>query len=135
MLAEVLEARLAEWSRWCLSGRHHRGQCGSLEGDYRSPQHWEPVTWAPQMRPIAWRAYEVEVVVTAMLDPFRTVLTMVYIIRARPETIRRILRRRFRVNDHLQVLAEARQRVAVGLAGSARPRSQVPHTLPLGAAV
>ena len=68
-----LECRLDEWKRWALAGRHHRGQAGKAEGNFRSPQrdHWtEPVS-SLRMRPIAWRAYEVECAVTTMLDPFR----------------------------------------------------------------
>ena len=137
MLAADLENRLQEWRRWCLSGRHHRGQCRSLEGNYRSPQRnmWEAPVASLQASPIAWRAYQVEVIVTALRDPFRFVITMVYIRQAHSATIRRICRRRFRVDDHLPVLAEARQRVGMALAGGARPRSQVPSYVGMSVAI
>jgi len=117
MLAAEVDARLEEWKRWCLSGRHHRGQCGSLEGNYRSPQRnlWEQPVNSLQMRPIAWRAYEVELIVVSMPDPWRTVLVLVYVRHAHFATIRRVLRRGWRVGDHLLVLQEARRRVAVAL--------------------
>lgn len=128
MLAADLDARLDEWRRWCLAGNRHRGKCGSAEGDYKSPQRnmWEAPVSSLQTAPIAWRAYQVEVVVTAMPDPFRFVLTLHYIRCAHFATIRRICRRRFRVNDHRPVLDEAKQRVAMALDGSVRPRSQAP---------
>ena len=135
MLAADLENRLEEWRRWALAGRHHRGQCGSAEGGYRSPQHWELITHAPGMPLIVWRAYQVEVVVTTMPDPWRLVLTLFYIKRARPETIRRVLRRGWRLDHPEPVLHEARQRVASALAGGVRPRSQVPSYVGLPARV
>ena len=137
MLAADLESRFEEWRRWCLSGRHHRGQCGSLEGNYRSPQRnmWEQPVNSLQMRPIAWRAYEVELIVVSMPDPLRTVITLVYIKRAHFATIRRVLRRGWRLDHPEPVLAEARHRVASALAGGARPRPQVPSYVGLPAHV
>ena len=126
MLADNLEVRLEEWRAWCLSGRHRPGQCGSLEGNYRSPQRgmWELPVNSLQMRPIAWRAYEVELIVVSMPDPFRTVITLFYIRRAHFATIRRVLRRGWRLDHPEPVLAEAKQRVGNALAGGARPRAQ-----------
>ena len=128
MLAADLDARLAEWRNWCLSGRHHRGQAGSLEGRYRSPQRnmWEAPVNSLQASPIAWRAYEVELAVVAMLDPFRWIIVAFYARRQPDVVLRRKLRQRWRVKDPLPVLEEARRRVGAALAGGARPRAQVP---------
>jgi hypothetical protein len=128
MLAADLESRLEEWSRWARSWRRPRGHAGSIEGRYCSPQRnmWEAPVSGFQMQPLAWRAYQVEVVVTAMMNPWRECLRLHFVVRAQHETIRRVLRRGWRVNDHLRVLDEARRRVAVALGDSARPRSQVP---------
>ena len=135
MLAEVLEDRLQEWKRWCMSGRRHRGQCGSLEGNYRSPQHWDPLTWAPDARPIAYRAFEVELIVVVMPDPWRLTLTLFYIRHAHLAEIRRRLRRGWRLDHPEPVLAEAKQRVGAALAGGARPRAQTPTSASLPAHV
>ena len=93
------------------------------------------MTHAPGAPLIAWRAFEVECVVVVQLNPWREVLRLHYIVRARPETIRRVLRRGWRVKDHLQVLQEARRRVATGLECSARPRSSTPGYVGLSAHV
>jgi len=119
MLAADLESRLEEWRRWCLSGRHHRGQCGSAEGNWRSPQCWNLVTHAP-ISMNTHRAFEVEIIVVAMPDPWRLVLVLHYIRRAHLATIRRQLRRRWRLDHPEPVLQEARHRVASALDGSAR---------------
>ena len=132
MLAADLENRLQEWRSWCLSGRHRRGQAGSAEGNYRSPQFWDVPVQTLQMRPIVHRAYEIEVIVTAMRDPFHWIIVAFYIRRQPDVVLRRKLRQRWRVNDPEPVLQEARRRVGVALVSGDR---RAPHTLPLRAPV
>ena len=39
----TLHDRIDNWRRWVLAGGgHHYRPAQSLEGDYRSPQHWHP---------------------------------------------------------------------------------------------
>ena len=38
----TLHDRIDNWRRWVLTGGAHYSQARSLEGDYRSPQHWHP---------------------------------------------------------------------------------------------
>ena len=92
-----LEIRREEWRRWCLSGERHRGRAASAEGSYRSPQHWEAVTWAPAAPPVVHRAHEVERVVVALANPLRVVMTLFYIKGAPMPVLHRILRCRFRI--------------------------------------
>jgi len=41
------EQRWENWTRWCKQKGLHQGRTGSVEGAYRSPQHWDP----PEPRP------------------------------------------------------------------------------------
>jgi hypothetical protein len=45
--ADSFEARFGNWVRWCVQRGLYRGRAGSVEGAYRSPQHWDP----PEPRP------------------------------------------------------------------------------------
>ena len=74
-------------------------------------------------------------IVVEMMDPWHMVLVLTYIRREPVVVLRRLLRRHWRVDDPLPVLAEAKRRVGVALAGSARPRSQVPRYVTLPAHV
>ena len=38
----TLHDRIENWRRWVLYGTVHYSQAESLEGNYRSPQHWHP---------------------------------------------------------------------------------------------
>jgi hypothetical protein len=38
----TLHDRIENWRRWVLAGGYPYGQAFSLEGNYRSPQHWHP---------------------------------------------------------------------------------------------
>jgi hypothetical protein len=42
------EARFANWLHWCRMKGMHQGHAGSVEGRYRSPQHWDPVNPKPE---------------------------------------------------------------------------------------
>jgi hypothetical protein len=42
------EVRFANWLAWCRMKGLHQGHAGSVEGRYRSPQHWDPVSPKPQ---------------------------------------------------------------------------------------
>jgi hypothetical protein len=44
---ESFDRRFENWRRWCIQKGLHRGRAGSVEGAYRSPQHWDP----PEPRP------------------------------------------------------------------------------------
>jgi hypothetical protein len=44
---DAFSARFANWARWCVQKGLYRGRAGSVEGAYRSPQHWDP----PEPRP------------------------------------------------------------------------------------
>lgn len=39
--------RFENWRRWCVQKGLYQGRAGSIEGAYRSPQHWDP----PEPRP------------------------------------------------------------------------------------
>ena len=49
----TLHERIDNWRRWALASGYPYGQANSLEGDYRSPQHWHPE--GPRA-PEIWRA-------------------------------------------------------------------------------
>lgn len=49
----TLHDRIENWRRWVLATGSPYGQANSLEGDYRSPQHWHPE--GPR-GPEVWRA-------------------------------------------------------------------------------
>jgi hypothetical protein len=49
----TLHDRIENWRRWVLASGYPYGQAMSLEGDYRSPQHWHPE--GPRA-PEVWRA-------------------------------------------------------------------------------
>lgn len=38
----TLHDRIENWRRWAIATGSPYGQANSLEGDYRSPQHWHP---------------------------------------------------------------------------------------------
>jgi hypothetical protein len=38
----TLHDRIENWRRWVLAGGYPYRQANSLEGNYRSPQHWHP---------------------------------------------------------------------------------------------
>ena len=40
----TLQDRIENWRRWVLTGSIRYRQAESLEGSYRSPQHWHPET-------------------------------------------------------------------------------------------
>jgi hypothetical protein len=46
-LPDAFSARFNNWVRWCVQKGLYRGRAGSVEGAYRSPQHWDP----PEPRP------------------------------------------------------------------------------------
>lgn len=41
------ERRFSNWLAWCRMRGLHQGHAGSVEGRYRSPQHWDPVNPKP----------------------------------------------------------------------------------------
>ena len=41
--------RFENWRRWCVARGLHQGHAYSIEGRYRSPQHWNPPEPKPQM--------------------------------------------------------------------------------------
>lgn len=47
MTVEEFPGRFENWRRWCIQKGLHQGRVGSIEGAYRSPQHWDP----PEPRP------------------------------------------------------------------------------------
>lgn len=44
----VFATRFSNWVRWCNQKGLYQGRCGSIEGAYRSPQHWDPPEPRPQ---------------------------------------------------------------------------------------
>lgn len=42
------EVRFKNWLSWCRMKGLHQGHAGSVEGKYRSPQHWDPVNPKPE---------------------------------------------------------------------------------------
>ena len=115
MLAAEIESRLYEWSRWSRSYGRRRHCCGSLEGNFRSPQHWaEAVPRAFSMPINAVRCLEVEHAVTSQLDPYQRIIILVYLLEMPHEMLARNLRR-WRVSDPRPVLDEAKQRVGAAL--------------------
>jgi hypothetical protein len=92
-----------------------RGRAGSIEGRYRSPQHWDALTFAPSATPVAHRAMAVETAVVALPDPFKLVILLVYL-RRMPLTIVRYRLRRWRVGNGAQlILDEGKRRIADAL--------------------
>lgn len=47
LLDTEFEARFRNWLAWCRMKGLHQGHAGSVEGRYRSPQHWDPVNPKP----------------------------------------------------------------------------------------
>lgn len=39
---EAWQIRFENWRRWCRAAGYHQGHAFSIEGLYRSPQHWYP---------------------------------------------------------------------------------------------
>ena len=52
------ESRVRNWIRWCNQKGLYQGRTGSIEGAYRSPQHWDP----PEPRPPSIDALDAVVV-------------------------------------------------------------------------
>lgn len=49
LLDTEFELRLRNWCLWCrMREGEHYGHAGSIEGRYRSPQHWDPVNPKPE---------------------------------------------------------------------------------------
>ena len=46
-ITDKFEVRWKNWIRWCVQKGLYQGRAGSVEGAYRSPQHWDP----PDPRP------------------------------------------------------------------------------------
>lgn len=47
LLDTEFEARFKNWIFWCRMRGLHQGHAGSVEGRYRSPQHWDPINPKP----------------------------------------------------------------------------------------
>ena len=118
MLPAVVEVRLQEWARAVRDDGAPRRSCGSLEGNWRSPQWWDspPLTPAP-VNPE--RVREVERAVVAQPEPFRTAIVCIYV-REEPAAIACGHLRRWNVREMAPVLAEALRRVGIALAGGDR---------------
>lgn len=101
-----LDDRLHNWGRWV---RVHRPKSHtlSLEGNYRSPQHWDPPE--PMLPPCDRRdALEIESAASLLPLRYHWVLRLRYVDRPRPPDplVARLLRRRFRLPHTPDVLAE-----------------------------
>lgn len=83
-----VDARLINWAEWSKD-RPRRGRCLSLEGGYRSPQHWEP----EQPRIVYDTLDALDVFKAVMGTPERTrwILALWYIHKAPEGYIRRKL--------------------------------------------
>jgi hypothetical protein len=114
MLAADIEILLLDWSRWCRSCGHRRGQANSVEGNYRSPQHWKALTDVPVVPINPDRVRAAERAVVALQDPWKLAITMHYLRGMPDDVLRRILIRRWRIGPE-PVLAEARRRVGDAL--------------------
>lgn len=107
-----IENRLDEWSRWSRTRPHPYRSCGSIEGHYRSPQHWDAVTWSPSATPVVWRAMQVEMAVVALPEPFKLVIVLIYLRRMPLAALPRFLRRWRAPHAGPSILAEGKRRVA-----------------------
>lgn len=93
------------WGRWCRQ-RKIFGECNSLEGNYRSPQHWEreevriPVTLEDMQN-----ALRVNRAWLAMPQPYKVVFKDWYALRCRPEITCRRCRLRIAMHDEYLVRA------------------------------
>ena len=76
-----VDARLCEWARWCVR-RGGSPDIGSLEGRYRSPQHWHRVE--PTMPIILRQVLDVERMLVAMPELERALLRGWYVYRRSP---------------------------------------------------
>lgn len=116
----TLHDRIENWRRWVLAGGgHHYRQAQSLEGDYRSPQHWHPE--AP--RPVSANRADAEILEAAWrtVRPLesRSIILWWHINRLPEWTIRRRVRQvyghaigREQLGDEI-VRAEARFQGAI----------------------
>jgi len=89
-----LETRLQNWAR-CMRVHPARMRCMSIEGRYRSPQRnmWEAPVPALRSGLDMLDAYRIECAVNTLPFPDRLLLRLHYCLRARPQTVRAVLRR------------------------------------------
>ncbi len=92
MTDEQLEASLSNWAAWCRC-RRGWGQAASMEGGYRSPQHWDvlPVTRPPATD--AEAAQTLEFAVCALPLWAHALLRYWHVERWRPEKVCRCVKR------------------------------------------
>lgn len=111
-----IEARLDNWGnvmRW--RKRNGNGSTGSIEGGYRSPQHWEPWGIAtPSDIALGWKdAEDVELAATCLPDRYHALLRASYVYRASPNAMMRLARKIGFVRPDMAVVEAA---VAMGKA-------------------
>lgn len=92
MTDEQLEAALANWASWCR-WRCAWGQAASMEGNFRSPQHWEalPVTRPPALDLEAAARLELAVCALSLRD--HSLLRYWYVEKWRPEMVCRCVKK------------------------------------------
>jgi hypothetical protein len=91
-----LEPRLENWGsvmRWRRS--RGNGSTGSIEGGYRSPQHWEPWGIAtPSDISLGWKdAEDVELAASCLSLRYHAILRGRYVAKAGPNSMARIVRK------------------------------------------
>lgn len=105
MTEDDLESIFRNWARWVRDRSFRKQHCFSIEGRYRSPQHWNP----PEPKPaeVDWQlALKVEKIVVRLPRKYLTLLVGHYVKLSNPmSTCRKIA---IRFNDYNATLQMAK---------------------------
>lgn len=105
MTDDDLNEILLNWARWVRDRGYRKQHCYSIEGRYRSPQHWNP----PEPRPPdtdLWEAVKVEKIIIRLPRKYMVLLVGHYVKKSNPmATCRKIA---IRFNDYDATLQMAR---------------------------
>lgn len=105
MTDDDLELIFKNWARWVRDRSFRKKHCYSIEGRYRSPQHWHP----PEPRPpeVDWQeALKIEKIVVRLPKKYTALLVGHYVKLSNPMSICRKIAIRF--NDYEATLQMAR---------------------------
>lgn len=105
MTEDDLEAIFRNWARWVRDRGYRKQHCYSIEGRYRSPQHWNP----PEPRPPEvdiFQALKVEKIVIRLPNKYKVLLVGHFVKLSNPMSICRKIAIRF--NDYDATLQMAK---------------------------
>jgi len=89
---QTLDDRLENWGLWLRLFPLHYGQCASVEGNYRSPQHWYPPGPQPKQAKAA-DAWDVSLAAATLALRYHLVLKLRWVIQLNEDRICAIFRR------------------------------------------